>query len=69
MESLEASGKQLQDIQSEQASDKLQIFRVHQKYGYVETEIKLLHKGENINLLVRPFKNDSTKVIMWVNGK
>ena len=41
---------------------------MHQKYDFVETEIKLLHKGDFLHFLVRPFRGDSTKVIMWVAG-
>lgn len=34
----------------------------------METEIKLLIKNDFLNLLVRPFKTDSTKVIMRLTG-
>ena len=42
---------------------------MHHKYNFVETEIKLLYKGEYLHIIVRPFKRDGTKVIMWVAGK
>ena len=41
---------------------------MHEKYDYMETEIKLLLKNDFLNLLVRPFKIDSTKVIIWLTG-
>ena len=46
-----------------------QIYFVHKKYDFVESEIKLLHKGDYLNFLVKPFKKDSTKVTMKVMGK
>ena len=65
---MEERSDRLQDDPSEDANDGLQLYQVHQKYDFVETEIKLLHKGDYIHLMVRPFKRDSTKVIMWVAG-
>ena len=56
------------DNPTEQADDGIQLYRVHQKYDIVETEIRLLHKGDFLNFQVRPFLRDSTKVIMWVSG-
>ena len=37
---------------------------MYEKYDNVETEIKLLFNGDFVNLLVRPFEVDSTKVIL-----
>ena len=42
---------------------------MHQKHDFVETEIKLLQKGDYLNFIIRPFKLDGTKVIMSVMGK
>ena len=39
---------------------------MHEKYDFVETEIKLLFKGEYLHLMVKPFNKDSTKVIIWI---
>ena len=42
---------------------------MHEKYDYVETEIKLLHKGDYLHLMVRPYKRENTKVTMWIAGQ
>ena len=34
----------------------------------MQTEIKLLLKDEYLNLQVKPTRQDSTKVTMWVTG-
>ena len=54
---------------NEERTSEVKLFRVDHKYDFVETEIKLLHKTDYLHLMVRPYKNDSTKVIMWVAGK
>ena len=41
---------------------------MHEKYDNIETEFKLLVKGVSVNLVVRPYKTDSTKVTMSVTG-
>ena len=56
------------DPTEEQANKEVQLLRVHDRYDIVETEIKLLYNDDYIHLMVRPYKNDSTKVIMWVAG-
>ena len=38
------------------------------KEDNVETEVKLLHNDDYIHILVRPFKKESTKVLMWKAG-
>ena len=68
-QSQEGSGKRLHDDPNDQANNEVQLYRVHTKYDIVETEIKLLYNGEYIHLMVRPFKTDSTKVIMQVANR
>ena len=56
------------DSEERPQEDPIKLYRVHEKYDNVETEFKLLCKGEPVNLLVRPYGNESTKVIMTVTG-
>ena len=65
---MEESGEPLQDDDAEQANHGSKIKRVYIREDYVETEVKLLHNDDYIQLLVRPFKKDSTKVTMWKAG-
>ena len=58
----------MHDDPSDQANNDIQLYRVHTKYDIVDTEIKLQHNGDYLHFMVRPFKRDSTKVIMWVAG-
>ena len=53
---------------ADDVDDGTQLFRVYRKYDIVDTEVRLLHRGAFLNFQVRPFKFDSTKVIMWVSG-
>ena len=67
-QSQEGSIELQHDDPSDQTNDEVQLYRVHTKYDIVETEIKLLYYGKYLHLMVRPFKKDSTKVIMWEAG-
>ena len=45
-----------------------QIYKVHLRYDIIETDMRVLHKDDNINLLVKPQNLVNTKVILTVDG-
>ena len=55
-------------VDHEQGAKNNLVYLVHIRYDIVETEIRLLHKEEQFNVLIRPWQKYDTEVVIMVDG-